>query len=491
MFNLVEYRQSVTCFLSEKNRALHRYSAGITGKNELFPVYEKYKEALFSDEIVAEIFDSLFLSDSSEARNREWFARFAFEENFAERALVTDLPILDHLSSEDYYYEQFRLRQSLSSNEAHDVYDRIRKTKITCKPFFARRMEIKRETYTTFNDYPGFSLQGKGLLSDLSIASLELLKRQLEKFIGASDDYYELHLHKFASGFLNVSPGSIEPWQIPLLLQGKPFDALFEQWSPMSLVKRTLMGLGVDIKKVDNITIDMVKRRGKSLLPLCTRVQVPSEINVSQYPVGGVTDILNLFHILGEALQSAHVASDKPVEFLQLGDHSLWHTWGFLFQYLLLNHEWIKDFLRLDEGDDFRDFLHFRKLYLLRSRAVTFIRSLEYLQGGIDSFDSLCSKTASMKEEVLKHRYDPELAFSSITGHFGTVDFLRGWIFEAELREILVSKFGERWYSRPGAGDFLKELWSYGQQFSAPELAAKIRHLELDINPLRRELEPQ
>jgi hypothetical protein len=53
---------------------------------------------------------------------------------------------------------------------------------------------------------------------------------------------------------------------------------------------------------------------------------------------------------------------------------------------------------------------------------------------------------------------------------------------------MLATRFGVRWYSRPKAGDFLKELWSHGQRYSVEEMAARIRMVELDLGPITREL---
>jgi hypothetical protein len=499
MFDLVEYRSLAFEFMKEKNRALFDYHSGINAKANLEPVYKKYGSRLFSNRVVEEIIRAVASAESGDIRRLKWFAGFAFDENFATKTLFIDEEIASEKADADYDYNQAQIRRSDSSLEAAVIYEKLKQHKMKTRDLYVKRLRIQRESFKWINseshlcdDCDGdksTSPIGGRFLSDELGQSLSILEIQLKQFITASGDYYMAHLQKFSKNFLSCSVDAIEPWDIPILLRGKKFDSLFTDWSPISLVKRTLMGLGVDLKKMDNIFIDTVKRRGKSVTPYCSRIAVPDEIGVSLYPVGGVADVLNLFHLLGEALQSAHVSSEQSFEFSSLGDGAIWSTCGFLFQYLLLNREWLKDYLRLENSDEFRDFIHFRKLYLLRSEAVNFLSGLEYVRGNVKDEDDLATEVARLKQEVLGHKYDREFAFSSFKSHFGTTDYLRGWIFEAELREILVSRFGERWYSRPGAGDFLKELWSYGQRFTAPELAAKIRLLELDILPLRRELE--
>jgi hypothetical protein len=70
---------------------------------------------------------------------------------------------------------------------------------------------------------------------------------------------------------------------------------------------------------------------------------------------------------------------------------------------------------------------------------------------------------------------------------YGTV-FLRAWIFEAELRQNLEERHGRRWYSRPSAGGYLKDLWSFGYRYTVEELAKHIRLMELDLEPIKRDL---
>jgi len=480
MFNLSEYRRNAELFSREKEQALHQFKSGQVLEPDLQPVFDKYGKYLYRDNIVHDIVSSIDSGEAAETRSKECFLKFALEQQMDNAIFSVDKQIAYIHSESDYDYFQSKIRQSTTSDEALHIYKRLKKCKNDTKALYVERMKIQKGIL--LNDSASF-------FHHSNKKALSLLKEQLKQFISVSTDYYCTYLDIFARSTLSISSGDLKPWHIPLILQGAQFDNLFKDWSPISLVKRTLMGLGVDLKKIENITIDTVNRRRKSIEPYCARVSVPEEIYVSLYPVGGVADVLNLFHLLGQALQAAHVSSKQPFEFSNLGDGAIWQTWGFLFQYLLLNDEWLKDFLRLEDSKDFRDFLHFRKLYLLRSEAVSFLGGLLYLEGESDIDDDWASRVAFMKSEVMGHEYECEFAFSSFKNPFKTIDYLRGWIFEAELREILVRRFGKRWYSRPGAGDYLKELWAYGQRFDAVELASKIRLLELDINPLTRELE--
>ncbi len=72
---------------------------------------------------------------------------------------------------------------------------------------------------------------------------------------------------------------------------------------------------------------------------------------------------------------------------------------------------------------------------------------------------------------------------------FYCAEYLRAWILEGQLREALMEKFGDEWFADPRAGEYLRELWSYGQKYTADELVKTIGYVELDPEPMIREIE--
>jgi hypothetical protein len=72
---------------------------------------------------------------------------------------------------------------------------------------------------------------------------------------------------------------------------------------------------------------------------------------------------------------------------------------------------------------------------------------------------------------------------------FYCAEYLRAWILEGQIRAALEEEFGEEWFSNEKAGKFLKELWSYGQKYSADELVKTVGYVDLDIDPMLLEIE--
>src|SRR3990172_9364273 len=59
--------------------------------------------------------------------------------------------------------------------------------------------------------------------------------------------------------------------------------------------------------------------------------------------------------------------------------------------------------------------------------------------------------------------YPPESYVDDVDPFFYCANYLRAWMLQAQLREVLKTRFGRRWWRSEGSGAFLKELWKEGQ----------------------------
>jgi hypothetical protein len=66
--------------------------------------------------------------------------------------------------------------------------------------------------------------------------------------------------------------------------------------------------------------------------------------------------------------------------------------------------------------------------------------------------------------------------------------YLRAWALEVDWRRELVGRFGERWFSRREAGDWLRGLWAEGQRLDADRLLAETVGGSLGFDRLASEL---
>ncbi len=481
--DLTQYRKRAGQYLAERAEELYRYVSGHQTTLDLGPIYDKYCAELFSDEVVKELQQYHSTRKEAEERPIRCLLKFAIEHNLANRVRSLDEQIAVGSINADVHTLEMKLANTADRNERRDIYQELRNRMDAIHLLRSERLAVYESS--------GRQLAGKTyaeLYSDLTGLDLGLLRSQVTRFLQASRDYYYSHLRRFSELSLSLKSEDVMPWDVPRLLRGSPYDSHFVEGKAMSMAKRTLMGLGIDLKKMANIVIDAEERAQKSAAPHCIRANVPEKIYLVLRPQGGLVDILRLFHEVGRCLHAANVKKDATFEDRYLGDRAVPRTMGFLLQYVVLNHEWLADYLKLQCSEELRSFVHLKKLYDLRQEAVRFLSTLEYLGDNQPSEKDLTDRICRKYGEVLGHPADVEFALASLEKPLSSTDFLRGWIFEAELREIIVNRFGERWYSRPAAGDFLNELWQYGQHFSVEELASRVRLVELNMGPITREL---
>ena len=71
------------------------------------------------------------------------------------------------------------------------------------------------------------------------------------------------------------------------------------------------------------------------------------------------------------------------------------------------------------------------------------------------------------------------MSLADLDPFFYAARYLRAWLFEAQLRDLLRERFDEEWYRNDRAGPFLLALWGRWQRHPIEELA-----MELGIGPL-------
>lgn len=489
--DLEAYREEAQRFVSEFNFEKHRHTAGLKPGLELVPIYRKY-ETLFSPESIKELLSLHREAAPEDAKRLRYLLAFAVDN-------AIDICVLD----EDEKLAAHKTGQALRVG-GEELSFHSASVKVSNEPDRALREQAYLGRQRVIADLAGLHLErvrkmheraramtGRSyaeLYQFLFRVDFGLLTRQLQAFLGASESYYKSRLDRFARAHLGVPASDLRFWDTKFLFRGSPYDAYFPEGKLMSILKRTLLGLGIDLKKMRNLTIDSVDRPNKSPDAHCTPVVVPFRIYLNMRPQGGLNDCLALFHEVGHALHYSFTNPDEAFEFKYLGDYAMTETYAFLFQYFTLNDDWCWDFLKIPADSDFLEFNQLRKLYLLRRYAAKFLFETQLHTGDEYDFPRLGAQYRDALEKALHVPADPAMALHDVEDSFYGSHFLRAWIFEAELRQIVNNRFGKRWYSRPAAGEFLKSLWAHGHRFTVEELAQQIRLSDLNLSPITQEL---
>jgi hypothetical protein len=203
-------------------------------------------------------------------------------------------------------------------------------------------------------------------------------------------------------------------------------------------------------------------------------------------PRGGHDDYNTIMHEAGHAEHFAHTRPDAPFAFRHLGDNSVTEAYAFLFANLTRNPSWLRDMLGCADVSAYLSLASFVEMYMLRRYAAKLEYEIELQRS--DEPSRFPQRYVDVLGNALHLRVRPENYLYDLDDAFYCARYLRAWIAEVQLRRRLQREFGRRWYASAQAGEYLRSLWSLGQQFSAEEMAARLGYDGLGADILIEEL---
>ena len=210
--------------------------------------------------------------------------------------------------------------------------------------------------------------------------------------------------------------------------------------------------------------------------------RIPDEVILVVRPGGGPDDYAAYLHELGHALHFANTDPGLPVEYRRLGDPSVTEAWAFLLDGLLRERGWLKRFVGIGQPREALRFTAFHKLWFLRRYAA----KLEYELFLHAEGPGRRSREAyrDLLSDATQVDWPADLFLCDVDPFFYAARYLRAWIFEAQLRDLLRERFDEEWYRNDRTGPFLLALWRQGQRHTIEELAADLGLGAPSIDPL-------
>jgi hypothetical protein len=245
--------------------------------------------------------------------------------------------------------------------------------------------------------------------------------------------------------------------------------------------------MGIDLDAQTNVHLDTEARPLKSPRAFCSAIHVPQDVRLVIQPAGGMDDYHALFHEAGHMEHFAHVDPGLEFAYRYLGDTSVTETYAFLLEHLFFSPAWLEGVLGLRSGQ-YQDAMRasrFKLLWLVRRHAAKLNYELELHTGLVDA---KASAYAYWLHRGCRVQIPPQRYLEDVDDGFYVAQYLRAWIFEAQLRRYLEQMFGAEWFARREAGDLLKGLWRVGQQHPVEELARQIGAPGLDLAPLVAQL---
>lgn len=322
------------------------------------------------------------------------------------------------------------------------------------------------------------------LMSDIKNLDFHSLMESLSVLTSQTSRLYEEKMEKLLSP-IGISLAEAEKHDIAYLLRAKNFDPYFKKEEAVPILKRTLLDIGIDLDTQSNIILDTEERERKSPRAFCAPIKIPERIMLVIMPQGGVQDYMALFHEAGHAEHHGLTKEETFMEYKWLGDKSVSETYAFLIEYLSNDRNWLRRHIEMEDHSSYLEFAYLTKLFFLRRYGAKLKYEMLIHSQGLSGMDEVYSKTL---EETLVFRHPPNHYLADMDDGFYAAQYLRAWIFEAQLRAVLQEKYGDEWFLDSRAGNYLKDLWSSGQKYDVVELAQMIGYSGLDINPLVDEI---
>jgi hypothetical protein len=330
-----------------------------------------------------------------------------------------------------------------------------------------------------FNGYTSFC-------EELSGIDLPALRELTQPILAHTLDMYRDLLAWYLRRRVGVEPSDARRHDLLRLFRAPELDTHLPPHALREAAEAPLRRMGIDPQAGGRIRIDDEPRPKKTPRAFVATPRIPDEVILVVRPGGGPDDYEAFLHELGHALHYAYTDARLPVEYRRLGDPSVTEAFAFLLDGLMRERGWLRRFVGLARPADLLRFTALHKLYFLRRYAAKLAYELLLHEEGptprcADAYRELLSGAVLVD-------WPRELSLADLDPFFYTARYLRAWIFEAQLRDLLRERYDEEWYRNDQAGPFLLSLWREGQRCTIEELAAELGLGPLCLDPLLRQV---
>jgi len=310
---------------------------------------------------------------------------------------------------------------------------------------------------------------------------------EMQAFLAESETVYFAALRRYLA-LIDIEQGDASYADLGHLLRGSSWDAWFDSRRMLPVLAATLSGLGIELEKQKNVTLDLEARPHKSPRAFCATVRVPGDVRLSIQPRGGWSDFGAILHEAGHLEHYAHVDRGLAAAYRRVGDPSVTEGYAALLEFLFLEPAWLRGHTSMNEDQvlGFGDFTAFWRLYMLRRYVAKLLYELRLHAGGESTLNQ--AYYAGLLSLITGVNYSGSQYVADLDDHLYAAAYLRSWLFEASLSSALRKRHGEAWWQDPAAGETLRRAWSRGQEWNAEDVVAHLGYDRLDWRPVLRQI---
>ncbi|OFW46769.1 MAG: hypothetical protein A2163_06360 [Actinobacteria bacterium RBG_13_35_12] len=486
--DIVKYKKEAEGFLSKIEKEYYLHFSGQKDSFNISDIYDRY-DHLFTKKNIDYIRNLKDRSTGEERKKAAYLLKFCTEGYIGRQTKKLTRRIAEDEARANVVIEgkkvPFRYSEILLANER----DKAKRDEIEDK----RNMVVAESFNDTLREYwstlhrqaadLGFSSY-RELFSYLKEEDFFNLQIEMERLLNETQDLYEEHFGNLLKSEMNIRLSDSRKSDFAFIKRAKKFDKFFKKDSLIPIFKDTLSEMGIDMHKYNNIHLDVEERKNKSPRAFCCVPKVPTEIYLVVMPSGGQDDYETVLHEGGHSLHFGSTGSKLDFEYRCLGDNAVTEGYAFCMEQLMQNREWLVDFFKMsyEQAREFVYFSNLVKLWFCRRYAGKLRYELILHDGqplnGKDSVYKEILSTVNLME------YTRENYLKDVDDGFYCTNYIRAWIFQSQLKKYMYRKFDYRWYKKKEAGLFLRELWSYGQKYSVPEILSQLGFEKMDIDYL-------
>ncbi|MBS3176177.1 hypothetical protein J4457_02990 [Candidatus Woesearchaeota archaeon] len=327
------------------------------------------------------------------------------------------------------------------------------------------------------------------------------LCEELRGFLLATEKAYlpllEEHLHQ-----IHVELKDAEQHDIAYIMRATAFDKFFHKDKLVSTLKKTLLAMGYDLGKQDNILLDAEDRPTKQPRAFCFPFVIPDDIRFVVKPAGGPGDYDTILHEAGHAEQMVHIDKNLPYVYKMLGDYTLSEGFAYLFEYLIMDEDWLHYYVHMDKKTfyKFERFQLFQKMMFIRRYAAKLLYEIKLHSGDYrklgrnfkscnGTYKNISEMYATILGNATHVKYEEVNALLDLDDGFYTADYCTAWLIQAQLEEHLCKNYGMTWFLNPKVKSFLNAMYACGNQYDAGTLIKRFLGEGLDSAALKKEFE--
>jgi hypothetical protein len=482
---LSEYRQRYGDLQTELQRDAYLFRTGRKSRSEGGAILRENSDLFEKTGDLKQALEETAAHRETERASLRRLIAFASEGWIAMRVRELSEEIARHASEARINWDEQTLNLVEAERRLAAEPDATRRGDLhaRCADCIKRADDLRAERLERLRD-AARSLQFDSLLAmhrALQCPAVEKLADAAARLLSETESRYVAALAALLPRELGLSMDDAREADLPRLHAFPRFDAFFSPERMPNLYRDLFGDLGFRTDQQSNVALEPATGMGGLVPAFCAPIRVPEEIRLVYGARGGQAGYREFLRAAGLTQHAAWTSATLYPEF-RFGAGAVPLAWGLLFENLPLDPRWLMSVCGFVENAVFRHALAVFRLMAARRAAAHLLYECEVFAGGAGM------NFAERMRDAVRVNFDETKRLPSLDAPFHAADALRACAFEAQLREHLKMKFGERWWASRKAGETLVDLWNTGQRHSIEELAALIGLGELNFDWLAGEL---